>query len=117
MFDVLSEFIVEDYQISINFLSGEKEKTRIRDKETLPETLNSFRKSLSLMNPPGLQGWLPRTLGYCSYDAVQYFEDINLSGTEKTSTRFRTSIIQFTGILLLLTTLTTGFSWLKTFRR
>ncbi len=78
-FDVLSEFIVENYQITISYLSGEKEKTSIKDKNTLPETLNSFRKSFIVYNSLGASGPATNGLfGYCSYDAVQYFEDISL---------------------------------------
>lgn len=77
-FDVLSEFIVEDYLISITFLSGDKEKTEIKDKHTLPEKLNSYRKSF-IINSSDTSGAATNGLfGYCSYDAVKYFEDINL---------------------------------------
>lgn len=78
-FDVLSEFIVENYQISISFLSGDKEKTEIKDKHTLPDTLNSFRKSFKIDKFSGGSGMTTNGLfGYCSYDSVRYFEDINL---------------------------------------
>jgi anthranilate synthase component 1 len=78
-FDVLSEFIVENYQISISYLSGDKEKAEIKDKNTLPEALDAFRKSFivsksSETSAPATNG----LFGYCSYDSVQYFEDISL---------------------------------------
>jgi anthranilate synthase component 1 len=78
-FDVLSEFIVENYKISISFLSGDKETTEIKDKHTLPDTLNSFRNSFIINKNSGVPGMSTNGLfGYCSYDAVQYFEDIRL---------------------------------------
>ncbi len=77
-FDVLSEFIVENYQINITYISGVKEKTEIKDKHTLPDKLNSYRKSF-IINSSDTSGMSTNGLfGYCSYDAVQYFEDISL---------------------------------------
>lgn len=85
-FDVLSEFIVENYQISITYISGEKEKTEIKDKNTLPDKLNSYRKSF-VINSSDTSGSATNGLfGYCSYDAVQYFEDITL--LKNSNTRF-----------------------------
>ncbi len=82
-FDVLSEFIVEDYQISITYISGDKEKTEIKDKYTLPDKLNSYRKSFIISSSDNSGTATNGLFGYCSYDAVKYFEDISLLKNSK----------------------------------
>src|ERR1035437_9843754 len=44
-FDVMSEFIAEDYKITINFPDGDQKQIPITDKNSLPDIFNSFLKS------------------------------------------------------------------------
>lgn len=78
-FDVMASFKVEDYKISILYTDGEKEQTTIKDKFTLSDTFDTYLKSFSINNQTDLIGIPANGLfGYTTYDAVKYFEDINL---------------------------------------
>lgn len=76
-FDVLSEFKAEDYNIDIIYPSGHKERTEIKDKNTLPDTFNSYINSFIIKRGSDHSGMTTNGLfGYTTYDAVEYFEDI-----------------------------------------
>ena len=77
-FDVLSNFKVEDYKITITYTDGEKEHIRLKNKFTLSDTFESFLKSFSMNNKTDLIGMPANGLfGYTTYDSVRYFEDIS----------------------------------------
>ena len=77
-FDVMAEFIAEDYQIQINFPDGHQEKIPIKDKQTLSDNLNEFLKSFIIKKETDLTGMAANGLfGYTTYDAVRYYEDIH----------------------------------------
>jgi len=78
-FDVMSEFKVEDYKIHINYPNSQQEQIGINNKFTLPDIFNSFLKSFKVEKITGLSDISANGLfGYTSYDAVKYFEDIDL---------------------------------------
>jgi anthranilate synthase component 1 len=79
-FDVISEFKVEDYKICITYPNGHKELVGIKDKHTLPDVFNSFLKSFNPDKKNNLNGIAANGLfGYTTYDAVKYFDDIQLN--------------------------------------
>ncbi|MBK9390993.1 MAG: chorismate-binding protein [Bacteroidetes bacterium] len=78
-FDVISVFRVEDYIIDITYPSGQKEKITITDKNTLHDTFNEFISSFRITKEQENSGMTSNGLfGYTTYDAVRYFEDIDL---------------------------------------
>jgi anthranilate synthase component I len=82
-FDVMSEFKVDDYKIYINYTNGQKQQFAITDKNTLPDTLNSFIKSFEIDKKKDLTGMTTNGLfGYTAYDAVKYFEDVKFNNHE-----------------------------------
>jgi anthranilate synthase component I len=77
-FDVMSEFIAEDYKIIINFPDGDHNQIPITDKNSLPDIFNSFLKSFIIEKTGDITGMPANGLfGYTTYDAVKYFEDID----------------------------------------
>jgi len=78
-FDVISVFRVEDYIIDITYPSGQKEKITITDKNTLHDTFNEFISSFRINKEQENSGMTSNGLfGYTTYDAIRYFEDIDL---------------------------------------
>ncbi|HUV00815.1 MAG TPA: chorismate-binding protein [Bacteroidales bacterium] len=83
-FDVTAVFKADDYKINITYPGGEKEQIGITDKFTLHDTFNKFLRSFSINRNADLIGVSANGLfGYTIYDAVKYFENINLNKTIK----------------------------------
>ena len=83
-FDVIAVFKADDYKINITYPGGEKEQIGITDKFTLHDTFYKFLRSFSINRNADLIGVSANGLfGYTIYDAVKYFENINLNKTIK----------------------------------
>ncbi|MFN0048565.1 MAG: anthranilate synthase component I family protein [Cytophagales bacterium] len=71
-------FTVDNRKAHFHYPDGSKKEISIIHKETLPDEINKYCQSFETetANFPFINGGL---FGYTSYDAVQYFEDINLT--------------------------------------
>ena len=77
-FDVMAEFRAQEYKIQIIFPGGSQEQIAVKDKHTLPDSLNEFLKSFVIEKETDPSGLAANGLfGYTTYDAVRYFEDIS----------------------------------------
>ncbi len=70
-----AEFLVEDFNIKIQYPDGETSETKVTDKFTVPNKLNEFTKSFLAIGKAPVNG----LFGYCGFGAVQYFENIKLT--------------------------------------
>ena len=78
-FDVISVFRVEDFIIDISYASGQREKIPITDKNTLAAAFNEYLNSFVIKKEQESQALSTNGLfGYTTYDAIRYFEDIEL---------------------------------------
>ncbi len=78
-FDVMAQFKAEDYKIDISFPDGNQEHIKIQDKNTLPDVFNEFLNSFIVKTDKDISTLTANGLfGYTTYDAVKYFEDIQL---------------------------------------
>lgn len=74
---------VNNFVITEDYPDGSKITTRVTDKMTVAERFDMFLKSFEIENKdekPIING----LLGYTSYEAVQYFEDVKLSARQTT---------------------------------
>lgn len=81
-FDPVATFKAEKGQISISYPKGRTEEVKIVNEFTVSDELNKFTKSFQIEQsdaPMRVEGFF----GYCSYDAVQYFETIKFATPTK----------------------------------
>jgi anthranilate synthase component 1 len=81
-FSPLASYVVYKNEITIQQCDGSKQTLPVTDKQTVPNTFDSFRASFEaadLKNKNAINGFF----GYSSYEAVQYFEDIKFSAKGK----------------------------------
>ncbi|VBB44629.1 Anthranilate synthase, component I [uncultured Paludibacter sp.] len=74
---------VNNFVITEEYPDGSTIKTKVVDKMTVAERFDTFLKSFEIENTnekPMING----LLGYTSYEAVQYFEDVKLSARQTT---------------------------------
>lgn len=81
-FSPMASFVVHKNEITIQPCNGKTQTLPVKDKFTVPTTFDSFIASFKtedLKNKNTINGFF----GYSSYEAVQYFEDVKFSATEK----------------------------------
>lgn len=80
-FDPISKFVVENETISQQLPSGELTTTPVTDRKQVTQGLQAYASSFSYEKPdvPYITHGL---FGYSSYNAVRYFEDIEISAYE-----------------------------------
>lgn len=71
-------FSVNHFTITEAYPDGSKKERTITDKYTLPEAFEAFRKSFAIEYEGTQEVRTNGFFGYTSYEAVQYFEDIQL---------------------------------------
>lgn len=77
-FDVIANFRLEDNRIIMVFPDGERDEVNDAREKGLADYLNAFMNSFRDDTPGGSQKKVANGLfGYTSYDAVQYFENID----------------------------------------
>ncbi len=87
-FDQLSVFRLENREISISFCNGEKSRIPVIDISTVPETLQAFIQSFSIIKQTDLNGMPVNGLfGYTAYDAVSSFETIDFKNAPQENCR------------------------------
>ncbi|MCH8318551.1 MAG: anthranilate synthase component I family protein [Bacteroidetes bacterium] len=75
----IASIVVENEMIKENFPDGRVVKTKITDKIKLPDILNAFARKFE-SDKTHFDFINSGLFGYISYDAVRYFEDIEISG-------------------------------------
>ncbi len=80
----IAGFVVENAGIGQYFPNGERSETPIQSRTDVLQALKCFMESFATerLNIPFLHSGV---FGYCSYDAVQYFEDITLTAEREDS--------------------------------
>jgi len=79
-FEVLSCFRVEQRKIQIVFPDGEKTWHEITGNQTIPEIMQQYLQSFRLSyDHPSVSAKANGLFGFTSYDAVKYFETVNLT--------------------------------------
>ncbi len=73
----IAEIKVEDRQVTTIFPDGTANKTRINNKEQVPAAISNFSNSF-IPEDMGLNFITHGLFGYMAYDAVKYFEDIDI---------------------------------------
>lgn len=73
-----ADFEVRGQEVRIRMPGAEEEVIGIRDRDEVVELLNRFTGSFRV-HGNGEPAVIDGVFGYCSYDAVQYFEDITFS--------------------------------------
>jgi anthranilate synthase component I len=78
--DPIAKFILQNDQLELRLPDGTVQKETITDKLSIPKRLHSFIHQFETNTPEGsFNGFL----GHTSYDAVQYFESIELDLTKR----------------------------------
>ncbi len=75
----MAEFMVEGKTISRRMPCQPSEETEIKNQNDVVEGLQNFINSFKVEGEPGTTNGV---FGYSAYDAVQYFEDINLNASK-----------------------------------
>ncbi|MBN1463992.1 MAG: anthranilate synthase component I family protein, partial [Paludibacteraceae bacterium] len=81
-FSPMASFAVHKNEITIQPCNGKTQTLPVKDKFTVSTTFDSFLASFkteNLKNKNTINGFF----GYSAYEAVQYFEDVKFSATEK----------------------------------
>lgn len=78
----IAQFLVKDGEILTSFLS-EKKKEKVVDKNSVPDCFYQFLQSFSIEQKSVESAVVNGFFGYSSYEAVRYFEDINLCATKR----------------------------------
>ncbi|MDD3080434.1 MAG: anthranilate synthase component I family protein [Paludibacter sp.] len=73
---------VNHFTITEEYPDGQKIETKVTGKLTVAERFDVFLKSFTLEGDELKHGLINGLLGYTSYEAVQYFEDVKLSARE-----------------------------------
>ncbi len=75
--DPVSRFELSNDHITIDYPDGERTHSKVGEKEEVIEALDNYRKSFDFdyADLPFIKGGL---FGYTSYNAVQYFEDVEI---------------------------------------
>jgi anthranilate synthase component 1 len=81
-FDAIGGISVNRFLITETYPDGKKISTPVTDKMTVAERFNCFLKSFELSGQPSKRGLINGLLGYTSYEAIQYFEEIRLHAKE-----------------------------------
>ncbi|MDO9633996.1 MAG: anthranilate synthase component I family protein, partial [Paludibacter sp.] len=81
-FNPIGGISVNRFVIKEAYPDGREIETPITDKMTVADRFDVFLKSFELQNKDASQGLINGLLGYTSYEAVQYFEDVKLSARE-----------------------------------
>lgn len=81
-FNPIGGISVNRFVIKEAYPDGREIETPVTDKMTVADRFDMFLKSFELQNKDASQGLINGLLGYTSYEAVQYFEDVKLSARE-----------------------------------
>ncbi|MDO9635262.1 MAG: anthranilate synthase component I family protein [Paludibacter sp.] len=81
-FNPIGGISVNRFVIKEAYPDGREIETPVTDKMTVADRFDVFLKSFELQNKDVSQGLFNGLLGYTSYEAVQYFEDVKLSARE-----------------------------------
>lgn len=73
---------VNRFIITEEYPDGRQQEIPVTDKMTVANRFDAFLKSFTINNMPEKPGMINGLLGYTSYEAVQYFEDVRLSARE-----------------------------------
>lgn len=73
---------VNRFIITEEYPDGRQQEIPVTDKMTVANRFDAFLKSFTIDNMPEKPGMINGLLGYTSYEAVQYFEDVRLSARE-----------------------------------
>lgn len=73
---------VNRFIITEEYPDGRQQEIPVTDKMTVANRFDAFLKSFTIKNMPEKPGMINGLLGYTSYEAVQYFEDVRLSARE-----------------------------------
>lgn len=73
---------VNRFIITEEYPDGRQQEIPVTDKMTVANRFDSFLKSFIISNKVDKPGIINGLLGYTSYEAVQYFEDVRLSARE-----------------------------------
>ncbi|MDR2938433.1 MAG: anthranilate synthase component I family protein [Prevotellaceae bacterium] len=77
-FSPIASYKVKDNEIAMRYPDGTEEQLKVENKNTVPDSFNAFINSFSIsaeQKKVGANGFF----GYTSYDAVKYFEDVELT--------------------------------------
>lgn len=76
----LADYTVADFQVTIEEPDGTRETFPVENQSSVPDSLNHFVASFVNQGEPcSIDG----VFGYTAYDAIQYFEDIQLQNQKK----------------------------------
>jgi anthranilate synthase component 1 len=78
----IARYVVKDKEISMEYTDGSAEKLEVKNKYSVPESFDRFIASFHAENV-STHRVINGFFGYSSYEAVQYFEDIQLSASPK----------------------------------
>ncbi len=81
-FNPIGGISVNRFVIKESYPDGREIETPVTDKMTVADRFDAFLKSFELQKNDASQGLINGLLGYTSYEAVQYFEDVKLSARE-----------------------------------
>ncbi len=81
-FNPIGGISVNRFQITEEYPNGSKTTTKVTDKLTVAARFDAFLKSYSFEGDELKPGLINGLLGYTSYEAVQYFEDVRLAARE-----------------------------------
>ena len=82
-FSPIGGISVNNFIITENYPDGKQIKTKVTDKMTVAVRFDAFLKSFE-MEETGIKPVINGLLGYTSYEAIQYFEDIKLNARQTT---------------------------------
>jgi anthranilate synthase component 1 len=81
-FNPIGGISVNRFMITEEYPDGRQLEIMVTDKMTVADRFDAFLKSFTIENSPDKPGMINGLLGYTSYEAVQYFEDVRLSARE-----------------------------------
>jgi len=81
-FSPIGSISVNKFLITEEYPDGQQVETYVKDKMTVADRFDAFLKSFTFEGEELKPGLINGLLGYTSYEAVQYFEDIRLSARE-----------------------------------
>lgn len=96
----ISSFKVDQGVITITWPNGEIEEQQVSDDNSVVESLNAYRKTFESDKLESTEHVNNGIFGYTSYNAVKYFEDVEISDFESEERKIPEVFYQVFGIVI-----------------